>query len=141
LVRDHIAIDIHRRADVRVPHELLLHGYWRSHSVKPRSVAVAHRVSSQLADFRYFCCFLEYSPDSRIAMNFDQVTSTGKGNDWLPLTSCNNPDYPCATPTNLTLSVVSSGLPVGSYYAEISIFEDSSPSQSMTIQVVLNVVN
>jgi hypothetical protein len=75
------------------------------------------------------------------AMNFYQVTSTGKGNDWLPLTSCNNPDYPCATPTNLTLSVVSSGLPVGSYYAEINIFEDADPSQSMTIPVVLNVVN
>jgi hypothetical protein len=73
------------------------------------------------------------------AMNFYQVTSTGKGNDWLPLTSCNNPDYPCATPTNLTLSVVSSGLPVGSYYAEIGIFEDADPSQSMTIPVVLNV--
>ncbi|HSZ64247.1 MAG TPA: hypothetical protein VK828_20790 [Terriglobales bacterium] len=75
------------------------------------------------------------------AMNFYQVTSTGKGNDWLPLTSCNNADYPCATPTNLTLSVVSSGLPVGSYYAEINIVEDSDPSQSMTIPVVLNVVN
>jgi Viral BACON domain len=74
-------------------------------------------------------------------MNFYQVTSTGKGNDWLPLTSCNNADYPCATPTNLTLSVVSSGLPVGSYYAEINIFEDTDPSQSMTIEVVLNVVN
>jgi hypothetical protein len=97
LVRYHIAVDIHRCADVRVPHQFLQHGYWRSHS--------------------------------------------GKGNDWLPLTSCNNSDYPCATPTNLTLSVVSSGLPVGSYYAEINIFEDSSPSQSMTIQVVLNVVN
>ncbi len=75
------------------------------------------------------------------AMNFYQATSTGKGNDWLPLTSCNNSDYPCATPTNLTLSVVSSGLPVGSYFAEINIFEDSSPSQSMTIPVVLNVVS
>jgi hypothetical protein len=75
------------------------------------------------------------------AMNFYQVTSTGKGNDWLPLTNCNNADYPCATPTNLTLSVVSSGLPVGSYYAEINIIEDADPSQSMTIPVVLNVVN
>ena len=75
------------------------------------------------------------------AMNFYQVTSTGKGNDWLPLTTCNNNVYPCATPTNLTLSVVSSGLPVGSYYAEINIFEDTSPSQSMTIPIVLNVVN
>ncbi len=75
------------------------------------------------------------------AMNFYQVTSTGKGNDWLPLTNCNDYLYPCATPTNLTLSVVSSGLPVGSYYAEINIFEDTSPSQSMTIPVVLNVVN
>jgi hypothetical protein len=75
------------------------------------------------------------------AMNFYQVTSTGKGNDWLPLTNCNDYVYPCATPTNLTLSVVSSGLPVGSYYAEINIFEDTSPSQSMTIPVVLNVVN
>jgi hypothetical protein len=141
LVRHHIAIDIHRRADVRMSHELLLHGYWRSHSVKPRSVAVAHVWVASLPTFAISAAFWNASPDSRIAMNFYQVTSTGKGNDWLPLTSCNNSDYPCATPTNLTLSVISSGLPVGSYYAEISIFEDSSPSQSMTIQVVLNVVN
>jgi hypothetical protein len=61
-----IAVDVHRRADVRMSHSLLLHGYRRSHSVKTRSVAVAHRVSSQLADFRYICCFLEYSLNSRI---------------------------------------------------------------------------
>jgi hypothetical protein len=75
------------------------------------------------------------------ALEFYQISPTGKGNDWLQVPDCNNGDYPCGTPSNLTVSVVSSGLPVGSYFAQITIFEDTNPSQSMTIPVVLNVVN
>jgi hypothetical protein len=33
LIRDHRSIDIHRGPDVRVSHQLLLHGYRRPHSV------------------------------------------------------------------------------------------------------------
>jgi hypothetical protein len=75
------------------------------------------------------------------SLQFYQISPTGKGNDWLQVPACNNSVYPCSTPSTLTVSVVSSGLPVGSYFAQITVFEDSDPSQSMTIPVVLNVLN
>jgi hypothetical protein len=78
---------------------------------------------------------------SGTAMNFYQATVSSKGGNWLSITSsaCSNPNYPCSTPTSLTVNVASSSLAVGTYYAEIIIYEDTDPSESMTIPVVLNV--
>ncbi|HTR23827.1 MAG TPA: hypothetical protein VMI10_07570 [Terriglobales bacterium] len=75
------------------------------------------------------------------AINFYQTTTSSKGGNWLSISSsaCSNPNYPCPTPTNLTVNVASSSLAVGTYYAEIIIFEDTNPGESMTIPVVLNV--
>jgi hypothetical protein len=71
------------------------------------------------------------------ALAFYQSSPTGKGNDWLQVPSCNNSVYPCSTPSTLAVGVVSSGLPVGSYFAQINVFEDTNPSESMTIPVIL----
>jgi len=77
------------------------------------------------------------------AFNFYQITTTSKGNDWLQITNnaCSNSFYPCPTPTSLTLSGITSGLPVGTYTAEINVIQSGDPNSSMTIPVVLNVVN
>jgi hypothetical protein len=40
LVGDDISVDVERGADVRMPHELLLHGNRGSQGVQPRSIAV-----------------------------------------------------------------------------------------------------
>lgn len=77
------------------------------------------------------------------AFYFYQITTTSKGNDWLQVANnaCSNSYYPCSTPTTLTLSGITSGLPVGTYTAEINIIGSGDPNSSMTIPVVLNVVN
>ncbi len=74
-------------------------------------------------------------------LNFYQTSLNSKGGAWLSIGSsaCSNPNYPCSTPTNLTVNVNSASLAVGSYYAEIIIYEDTNPAESMTIPVVLNV--
>ena len=75
------------------------------------------------------------------AFNFYQITSNSKGNNWLSAPQCNNPVYPCATASTLTLTVTSSGLPVGTYTSEINVIQSGDPASSMTIPVVLNVTN
>jgi len=77
------------------------------------------------------------------SFNFYQITTTGKGNNWLQIANnaCNNSLFPCPTPTTLTLSGITSGLPVGTYTAEINVIESGDPNSSMTIAVVLNLVN
>lgn len=77
------------------------------------------------------------------AFYFYQITAASKGNDWLQITNnaCSNSFYPCETPTSLTLSGITSGLPVGIYTAEINVIQSGDPNSSMTIPVVLNVVN
>ena len=51
LDRHHVAIDIHRRADVRVPHELLLHGYRRSHGVGALVPTANRNLFGRVVDF------------------------------------------------------------------------------------------
>ena len=70
-------------------------------------------------------------------LNFTQASPTGKGGAWLTVSPCSY--YSCSTPTSLTVSVNSSSLGAGTYYAEINIYEYTDPAQSMTIPVVLNV--
>src|SRR5690348_15555520 len=50
LVRDHVPIDIERRANVRMPHELLLYGNRSSRGVQPRTIAMAERMRSEPRD-------------------------------------------------------------------------------------------
>jgi hypothetical protein len=71
------------------------------------------------------------------AIEFTQVTSTGKGGDWLSVSPCN--PYGCDTPTNLTVSVNASALTAGTYFAEINITQAADPAETMTIPVVLTV--
>ena len=59
LVRHHIPIDIHGRANVGMPHQLLLNGQRSPHRIHPRAIAVAHRVSADLADASIRSCFQE----------------------------------------------------------------------------------
>src|SRR5713101_2952615 len=40
LVGDHVAIHVERRANIRMPHEFLLHGNRSSRGVQPRPIAV-----------------------------------------------------------------------------------------------------
>ena len=44
LIRYHIPVDVERRLDVTVPHELLLHCDLSPHSVEPRPVNVPEAV-------------------------------------------------------------------------------------------------
>src|SRR4029077_18253622 len=48
-IRHDVPVNVHRGADVRVPHQFLLHGYRRSNRIKPCPVAVPHRVSTESA--------------------------------------------------------------------------------------------
>jgi Viral BACON domain len=73
------------------------------------------------------------------AIGFFQVVATGKGGNWMSISTCGNPSFPCNTPTSLTVSVNSSSLAVGTYFADINIYQDSNPGESMTIPVVLTV--
>jgi hypothetical protein len=73
------------------------------------------------------------------ALNFYQATSASKGGAWLTNTSCTSPNFPCSTPTGLSVSLNASSLAAGTYTGEINIFEDTDPGQTMTIPVVLNV--
>jgi hypothetical protein len=72
-------------------------------------------------------------------MQFVQTAPTGKGGDWLSVSPCN--PYGCNTPTNLTVSVNASALAVGTYFAEINVYETTDPAETMTIPVVLNVAS
>jgi hypothetical protein len=71
------------------------------------------------------------------AIRYTPIATAGKGGNWLSIspsgTAC------CYTPTNETVSVNSSALAVGTYVAEINVFEYANPGKSMTIPVVLNV--
>jgi hypothetical protein len=73
------------------------------------------------------------------AIGFFQAVATGKGGNWMSISTCGNPSLPCSTPTSLTVNVNSSALPVGTYFADISIYQDSNPGESMTIPVVLTI--
>jgi len=50
LIRHGVAVNIHRGADVCVPHQLLLDGDWRTYSVEPRAVGMPHSVGTDVAD-------------------------------------------------------------------------------------------
>ena len=72
-------------------------------------------------------------------IGFYQAAPTAKGGNWLTVSNCGNPNYPCSTPTNLNVSVNSTLLPVGAYFADINIYQDSNPGESMTVPVVLTI--
>jgi hypothetical protein len=71
------------------------------------------------------------------AIRYTPIVAAGKGGNWLSISpsgiAC------CYTPTNETVSVNSSALPVGTYVGEINIIEYANPAKSMTIPVVLNI--
>ena len=48
LIRDYVAIDVQRRADVGMEHQLLLDGNRRPHSIQPRTVTVRGRPAQTL---------------------------------------------------------------------------------------------
>jgi hypothetical protein len=62
LIRDNVTVDVHRGSDVRVPHELLLHGNGGAHGVKPTSVGMPHRVGGDGTDASIYACFQERTP-------------------------------------------------------------------------------
>jgi hypothetical protein len=45
LVGHHVAIEVHRRSDVAVPHQLLLNSDWRPNGIQPTAVYLALRRS------------------------------------------------------------------------------------------------
>src|SRR5450759_4068721 len=51
-VRDYVPIHVERRANIRMPHQLLLHGNRSSRGVQPRAIAVAEGMRSELRDSR-----------------------------------------------------------------------------------------
>jgi hypothetical protein len=59
LVCYHVAIDVHRRSDVCVPHQLPLNGNGCSHGIEPASVGVAHTMRPDLADSSRNACLAE----------------------------------------------------------------------------------
>jgi len=66
LVRYNVAVDIQRRVDGGMAHELSLNGNWGPNGVQPRAVAVAQRVRSKLSDTSIGSRMLEDPPDPRI---------------------------------------------------------------------------
>src|SRR5262249_21186545 len=55
------------------------------------------------------------------AIRFTPIAASSKGGNWLTVSPSNNGC--CFTPTNVTVSVNSSSLPVGSYTAQINVIE------------------
>lgn len=74
---------------------------------------------------------------SGAAIRFTPIAKSAKGGNWLSVSPSNNGC--CFTPTNVTVSVNSSGLPAGSYTAQINVIEFANPGKSMTIPVILNI--
>jgi hypothetical protein len=74
---------------------------------------------------------------SGTAIRYTPIGIESKGGNWLTVSPSSNGC--CITPTNETVSVNASGLPAGSYTAQINIIEFANPARSMTIPVVLNV--
>jgi len=74
---------------------------------------------------------------SGTVIRFTPVAIEGKGGNWLTVSPSSNGC--CNTPTNVTVSVISSGLAAGSYTAQINVYEFANPAKSMTIPVVLNI--
>jgi hypothetical protein len=74
---------------------------------------------------------------SGTVIRFTPVGIEGKGGNWLTVSPSSNGC--CNTPTNVTVSVISSGLAAGSYTAQINVYEFANPARSMTIPVVLNI--
>jgi hypothetical protein len=74
---------------------------------------------------------------SGAAIRFTPIAVNSKGGHWLTVSPSNNGC--CFTPTNVTVSVNSSGLAAGSYTAQINVIEFANPAKSMTIPVILNI--
>jgi hypothetical protein len=72
------------------------------------------------------------------AIRFSVSSATGKGGNWLQLsttgTAC------CYTPFPLRVGLAASSLPVGVYTGEINIVQYANPGESMTVPVRLTVV-
>lgn len=71
------------------------------------------------------------------AIGFTPVAATSNGGNWLSV-SPNNLDC-CNTPHAIAISVTVGTLAAGAYTGEVTIFQYSNPSMSMTIPVTLNV--
>jgi hypothetical protein len=50
--RSCITVDVHRGADVRVPHQFLLHAYRSTERIQPSAMSVAERVRTDVTDAR-----------------------------------------------------------------------------------------
>ena len=74
---------------------------------------------------------------SGAAIRFTPIAKSSKGGNWLSVSP--NANGCCFTPTNVTVSVNSSGLLAGSYTAQINVIEFANPAKSMTIPVILNI--
>jgi hypothetical protein len=81
---------------------------------------------------------LSITTSDNSTIRFSASTATGKGGNWLSLstsgTAC------CYTPFPEQVHVSASSLPVGVYTGEINIVEYSNPGMSMTVPVVLRII-
>jgi len=73
LVGHHVAIDVHRRSDVAVPHQPLLNGDWRPDGIQSTAVGVPKGVSAEIPDSRFLGCPLKFAPKPRVALPLPQA--------------------------------------------------------------------
>src|SRR6516162_187420 len=59
-------VHVHRRSDVRMPHESLLYAHWSSDRIEPRAMCVAKGVRTEVTDTRFQRCSAKHPPHSRI---------------------------------------------------------------------------
>jgi hypothetical protein len=73
------------------------------------------------------------------ALRFTPTVASGKGGNWVSISPSGNGC--CFTPTNVTVSLNASSLPVGTYVGEINVIEFANPGKSMTVPVVLTITS
>jgi len=61
-----IAVHVHRRPDVGMAHEFLLHRSWRSYGIHPRAVGMPKRVCSERSDACFDRGIVEAAPVPRV---------------------------------------------------------------------------
>ena len=78
-VGHHVAIDIHRRSDVAMPHQLLLNSDWSPDGIQPATVGMPKGVSAEMPDSRFLGCALKFAPKPRVRIGkVAQLQGTGK---------------------------------------------------------------